>query len=93
MTLRGIGANGAWLLVREFFGWRQVRNRRELASLAGLTPTPYHSGESQREQGISKAGTRLVRWMMIQLAWRWCNCQSKNGAHCQSKNGAPVDRR
>ena len=35
MDLKGIGANGAWLLVREFFGWRQIRNRRELASLAG----------------------------------------------------------
>jgi transposase len=28
-------------------------NRRELASLAGLTPTPYASGDSQREQGVA----------------------------------------
>jgi transposase len=75
LTLRGIGANGAWLLVREFFGWRQIRNRRELASLAGLTPTPFDSGESRHEQGISKAGNRLVRWMMIQLAWGWLRYQ------------------
>ncbi len=61
VNLKGIGANGAWLLVREFFGWRQIRNRRELASLAGLTPTPYNSGESQHEQGISKAGILLGR--------------------------------
>lgn len=39
-------------MVREFFGWRGIRNRRELASLAGLTPTPYDSGESRRKQGI-----------------------------------------
>ena len=78
MTLRGIGANGSWLLVREFFGWRQIRNRRELASLAGLTPTPYNSGESQHEQGISKAGNRLVRWMMIQLAWGWLRYQPRS---------------
>jgi transposase len=75
LTLRGIGANGAWLLVREFFGWRQIRNRRELASLAGLTPTPFDSGESRQEQGISKAGNRLVRWMTIQLAWGWLRYQ------------------
>jgi transposase len=75
MNLRGIGANGAWLLVREFFGWRRIRNRRELASLAGLTPTPYDSGNSRHEQGISKAGNRLVRWMMIQLAWGWLRYQ------------------
>ena len=65
MTLKGIGENGAWLLVHEFFGWRQIRNRRELASLAGLAPTPYDSGGSRHEQGISKAGNRLVRWMMV----------------------------
>jgi transposase len=78
MSLGGIGANGAWLLVREFFGWRQIRNRRELASLAGLTPTPYDSGESRHEQGISKAGNRLVRWMMVQLAWCWLHHQPKS---------------
>jgi len=58
LRLRGVGANSAWLYVMEFFGWREIRNRRELASLAGLTPTPYQSGGSYREQGISKAGNR-----------------------------------
>ena len=76
LELKGIGENGSWLLVREFFGWRQIRNRRELASLAGLTPTPYNSGDSRREQGISKAGNRRVRWMMTELAWGWLHYQS-----------------
>ena len=75
LKLKGIGENTAWLLVREFFGWRKIRNRRELASLAGLTPTPYDSGEVRREQGISKAGNRRVRWMMIELAWGWLRYQ------------------
>jgi transposase len=75
LKLKGIGENAAWLLVREFFGWRGIRNRRELASLAGLAPTPYDSGESRREQGISKAGNRRVRWMMIELAWGWLRYQ------------------
>lgn len=75
LKLKGIGENAAWLLVREFFGWRGIRNRRELASLAGLTPTPYDSGESRREQGISRAGNRRVRWMMIELAWGWLRYQ------------------
>jgi transposase len=78
LKLKGIGENTAWLLVREFFGWRGIRNRRELASLAGLTPTPYDSGESRREQGISKAGNRRVRWMMIELAWGWLRYQPES---------------
>jgi transposase len=30
MQLKGIGINGAWLLVREFFAWRAWKNRREV---------------------------------------------------------------
>jgi transposase len=30
MQLKGIGSNGAWLLVMEFFGWRAFKNRREV---------------------------------------------------------------
>jgi transposase len=78
LRLRGIGPNTAWLLVREVFGWRRLQNRRELASLAGLTPSPYDSGETRREQGISKAGNRRVRWMMIELAWLWLQYQPES---------------
>ena len=77
-TLRGIGVNGGWVLVREFFGWREFNNRREVASLAGLTPTPYQSSASMREQGISKAGNRHVRGIMIELAWSWVRFQPKS---------------
>jgi len=78
LNLKGIGENGAWLLVYEFFAWRIIKNRRELGSLAGLTPTPYASGESEREQGISKAGNRRVRWMMTELAWGWLRYQPQS---------------
>src|SRR5262249_21912932 len=78
LNLKGIGENRAWLLVPELFSWRTFANRRELASLAGLTPTPYDSGESRREQGISKAGNRRVRWMMVQLAWGWLQYQPES---------------
>ncbi len=79
LGLRGIGANSAWLYVMEFFGWRQIKNRRELASLAGLTPTPYDSGDSTREQGISKAGNRRLRTMAVEIAWCWLQFQPQSG--------------
>jgi transposase len=75
MLLKGIGMNGAWLLVMEFFGWRAFKNRREVGGLAGFTPTPYQSGESAREQGITKSGNRHVRWMITELAWSWLHFQ------------------
>jgi len=75
LTLKGIGANSAWLYVMEFFSWRRIRNRKELASLAGLTPTPYDSGAQSREQGISKAGNRRLRSMAVEIAWSWLHYQ------------------
>jgi len=30
MPLRGIGINGAWVLVMAFFGWRALKTRREV---------------------------------------------------------------
>jgi transposase len=75
MRLKGIGVNSAWLYVMEFFSWRDFRNRREVAALAGLSPTPYQSGDSGREQGISKAGNRPVRAMAIEIAWAWLRFQ------------------
>ena len=82
MQLKGIGINGAWLLVMEFFGWRAFKNRREVGGLAGFTPTPYQSGESAREQGITKSGNRHVRWMTTELAWSWLRFQPDSALSC-----------
>jgi transposase len=82
MQLKGIGINGAWLLVMEFFGWRAFKNRREVGGLAGFTPTPYQSGESARDQGITKSGNRHVRWMTTELAWSWLRFQPDSALSC-----------
>ena len=78
MRLGAIGPASAWLLVMEFFGWRDFRNRRQLAALAGLVGSPYNSGESERDQGISKAGNRRVRAMIVEIAWLWLRFQPKS---------------
>ena len=71
MTLKGIGLQSAWLFTFEFFAWRNISNRRQLAALAGFTPTPYQSGDDSFDQGISKAGNSSVRAITIQIAWGW----------------------
>jgi transposase len=78
LDVRGIGPVGTGILVREVFAWRQIKNRRELASLAGLTPSPDSSGQSQRAQGISKAGSKRVRWIRVELAWGWLHYQPES---------------
>jgi transposase len=76
--LRAIGTKGAWVLVKEVFGWRRFANRREVAGCLGLAPTPYDSGDSQIEQGISKAGNRRARTILVELAWRWLRLQPES---------------
>ena len=74
-NLKAIGDVSSWILIMEWFGWRKFKNRREVGAAAGLVGTPYDSGESQREQGITKAGNYRIRALMIELAWSWLRYQ------------------
>ena len=76
--LCGIAMKSSWVFVMELFGWRQFQNRREVASALGLTPMPYQSGDSARDQGISRAGNRRVRAMAIEIAWSWLRYQPQS---------------
>jgi transposase len=75
LKIRGIGANSSWMFVKEAFGWRAFANRRQVGAFWGLAPTPYNSGNEEREQGISKAGNRHLRSMAIEIAWCWLRFQ------------------
>lgn len=78
LRLKGIGLNSAWVNTMEFFSWREFRNAKEVGALAGLTPTPYQSGDSSRERGMSKAGNRHVRALAIEIAWGWLRYQPES---------------
>jgi len=73
--LRGIGENYAWLASMEAFAWRQFANRRQVGAMAGLTPTPFSSGNLDRDQGIGKDGNRRLRAATVEIAWGWLRFQ------------------
>jgi transposase len=75
LGLKGIGIRSSWLYVQEFFGWRKFKNRKEVGSLSGLAPAPYSSGQTDHDQGISKAGNKRMRWMAVEIAWGWLHFQ------------------
>src|SRR5947209_2753440 len=75
--LKGIGALIAQVLANEVF-YRDFKNRRQVGSCFGLTDTPYDSGASRRQQGISKAGNHRARTKAIELAWLWLKHQPKS---------------
>jgi transposase len=74
VELKSIGVTSAHALVNEVF-YRSFDNRRQVGSYFGLAGTPYDSGESRREQGISKAGNPQARTLAIELAWLWLRFQ------------------
>jgi transposase len=72
--LVGVGVETATVLVHEVFS-RRFKDRKALGGFVGLTGTPYDSGGSKTEQGISKSGNPEVRRLLGQLAWRWLRHQ------------------
>jgi transposase len=74
MDVRSVGRVSAEQLFNEAF-YRSFDNRRQVGGYFGLTGTPYNSGESRREQGISKAGNPRARTLAIELSWLWLQHQ------------------
>jgi transposase len=72
--LKGIAMIGGQKLVNEVY-YRSFNNRRQVGGYIGLTGTPYNSGASEREQGISKSGNPRARRLAIELAWLWLRHQ------------------
>ncbi len=74
LRLKCLGPAFATTLTSEVF-YKDFRNRREVASYFGLTPSPWRSGGIDRDQGISKAGNPRARCAAIELAWLWLRHQ------------------
>jgi transposase len=77
LNFKGIGPEFAAILWSEGL-FRHFDNRRQVASYAGLAPTPWQSGSIDREQGVSKSGNPRLRATLIQLAWLWLRHQPKS---------------
>jgi transposase len=73
--LKGVATTSVSVLLDEGLLWRRFRNRREIGGWLGFAPTPYQSGESAQEQGISRAGNARVQSIAVQLAWGWLRWQ------------------
>jgi transposase len=78
VQLKGVATTSASVLLDEGLVWRAFRNRRQIGGVLGFAPTPYDSGESSREQGISRAGNARLQAISIQLAWNWVRWQPQS---------------
>jgi len=73
-TLSAVGETTATVLVAEVYH-RSFETRQHVASFVALAPSPYNSGDTDRNRGINKAGTKLARHTLVELAWSWLRYQ------------------
>jgi transposase len=69
-TIPQIGPVTIDVVLSELGDWRRFGAQKAVTAFAGLDPGFRKSAEKCRELHISKQGSRLLRWAMIQAAWR-----------------------
>jgi transposase len=69
-TIPGFGWFTALLVAVETDGVQRFQDDRHLTSYAGLVPSTRQSGNTRHTGPISKQGNKLMRWALVQAAWR-----------------------
>ncbi len=69
-TIPQVGPLTIDVVLSELGDWRRFRSQRAVAAFAGLNPGFRASANKCLELHITKEGSRLLRWAMIQAAWR-----------------------
>jgi transposase len=86
--LKGIGRIIAFVLAGEVY-WRDFANRRQVGGYVGLGGAEHSSGAQRRELGISKAGNRRARFILVEAAWLWLEHQPDSALTRWFKSRAP----
>ena len=69
--LKGVDAMTAADIVFEAGEFSRFKNARSFAAWLGLTPSEHSSGESVRQGGITKAGNKHLRRVLVEAAWHY----------------------
>jgi len=67
---KGAGANSLVQLQSEVLDWDRYTSRRKIACLAGMVPSEWSTGESQRRGSITKVGVPAIRRIITEMVWR-----------------------
>jgi len=68
LSLTGVNVYSALLTKSEIGDVRRFPNYKKLIAWAGLAPGLYQSGNVERHGHITKQGSRLLRWVMVECA-------------------------
>ena len=69
LSLTGVDVYTALLIRSEIGNISRFPDYRRLVSWAGLAPSLHQSGSVEIRGGITKQGSRMLRWAMVEAAW------------------------
>jgi transposase len=72
-TVPGVGPVTVDVVLSELGDWRRFRSMSKVTSYAGLVPGFRESNGKEKQLGLTKEGSRWLRWAMVELAWRLVN--------------------
>ena len=69
-TIPGVGPLTIDVVLSELGDIRRFRSQKDVAAYAGLVPVCRESAGKVKQGGITKEGSRLLRWILVEAAWR-----------------------
>jgi len=69
-SIPGVGVLTVDIILSEIGDIHRFRSANEVVAYAGLAPGRRESAGKAKELGITKDGSRLLRWAMVEAAWR-----------------------
>jgi transposase len=76
-TIPGVGAVTVDVIVSELGEISRFKNAKAVTAYAGLAPGVRQSGGKSKEMGITKQGSGLLRWALVEAAWRLVSRSSR----------------
>jgi transposase len=71
MAMRGIDLVSATALLAEIGDLSRFRTPRELMAYLGLVPSEHSTGDKVQRGGITKAGNRRARRLLVECSWSY----------------------
>jgi len=69
-TIPGVGTITVDVVVSELGDVRRFRSAKQVCAYAGLAPGQRESAGKSKQLGITKEGSKLLRWVLVEAAWQ-----------------------
>lgn len=73
-SMPSVGPTTIEVVLSEIGDIERFRSNKRVVAYAGLAPGHRESAGHKKDLGITKEGSRLLRWALVQTAWRTLRC-------------------